>query len=122
MPLSYVLDEHLRGVLWKALQQHNAAGSNCVDVVRVGDSADLPLSTPDPDLLLWAERNGRVLVTRDWNTMATHLAAHLQSGHHSPGVLAIRPRTTVAELVFMLVLTAYLGDPSELQDQIKWVP
>jgi hypothetical protein len=47
MPLRYVLDEHLRGPLWRALQWHNSAGVYPVDVVRVGDLVDLPLSADD---------------------------------------------------------------------------
>ena len=100
MALTYVLDEQLRGPLWRALQQHNAGGVDVVDVVRVGDPPDLPLGTPDPDLLLWAEGTGRVLVTMDWNTMPGHLALHLQNGHHSPGIILLRPGHTLPQLVF----------------------
>jgi hypothetical protein len=35
--------------------------------------------------LLWAEREGRVLVTLDRHTMPGHLANHLRAGHNSPG-------------------------------------
>jgi len=69
-----------------------------VDVTRVGDPADLPLGTQDPDLLLWAEREQRVVVTMDRQTMLGHLAAHLQSGHHSPGVFLLRPRHSLPVL------------------------
>lgn len=122
MPLSYVLDENLRGPPWIALQQHNAGGLYPVDVVRVGDPPDLPLGTIDPDLLLWAEREGRVLVTVDWKTMPGHLAAHLQNGHHSPGVLIPRPGLSLSQLVFELVLLAYASDPDELRDQVRFIP
>jgi hypothetical protein len=43
MALRYVLDTHLRGPLWRAIQWHNSAGINPLDVVRVGDPSDLPL-------------------------------------------------------------------------------
>ena len=122
MPLRYVLDENLRGVLWNALQRHNAGGLNPVDVARVGDPPDLPLGTADPDLLLWAEREGRVVVTWDWSTMPGFLAAHLQSGHHSPGLVLLRSGFTLTQLVFELVLLAHASDPSELQDQQRFVP
>lgn len=64
MPLTYVLDEHFRGILWNALQRHNAGGHHVVDVVSVRDPVDLPLGTKDPDVLLWGEREGRVLVSQ----------------------------------------------------------
>ena len=69
MPLRYVLDEHMRGLLWSALQGHNRAGIDVIDVVRVGDPVDLPCGTKDPDLLLWAQREGRVVVTWDRGSM-----------------------------------------------------
>src|SRR5437016_3593762 len=102
MPLRYLLDEHLRGLLWKAVQQHNAGGANLLDVVRVGDPPDLPLGALDPAILEWAEREGRILVSRDENTMRTHLMAHLQAGHHSPGIFMIRRRSTLSQVVFHL--------------------
>src|SRR5947207_2747401 len=86
MVLRYVLDEHFRRRLWKALQKHNLAGIDPVDVVRVGDPPDIPLGVDDPSLLLWAEREQLVLVTRDENTMPIHLGNHLSAGRHSPGV------------------------------------
>jgi hypothetical protein len=122
MPLRYVLDEHLRGALWLALRRHNAVGAYPVDVVRVGDPADLPLGTADPDLLAWAEREQRIVVTRDWKTMPGHLANHLQAGHHSPGVCLLRPGHRLPDLVFALALAAYATDPAEWTDQVKFLP
>lgn len=74
MPLTYVLDEHLRRLLWRAIQHHNAAGQFAIDVVQVGDPVDLPLGSTDPAILLWAEKEDRVVVSRDYNTMPNHLA------------------------------------------------
>jgi hypothetical protein len=54
--LCFLLDEHLRGPLWLAILRHNSQGGLPIDVVRVGDSPDLPLGSTDLDILLWAER------------------------------------------------------------------
>jgi len=122
MPLRFVLDEHLRGILWKAIQQHNASGIDLIDVVCVGDLPDLPLGTKDPDILAWAEREGRVLVTRDWNTMPGHLAAHLAANRHSPGVFILTKGHSVPQLVFHLALAAYILDPAEVRDHYRPLP
>src|SRR5262245_65086760 len=98
MALCYLLDENLRGPLWRAIQQHNAAGMDVIDVLPVGEPSAPPLGTSDPDLLLWAESYNRVLVTLDVNIMPGHLAAHLQAGRRSPGVLLLRRRWTVASV------------------------
>lgn len=122
MPLRYVLDKHLRGPLGVALQQHNASGGIPVDVVRVGDPPDLPCGTPDPDILVWAQRVGRLVVSRDYKTMPGHLAAHLQAGRHSPGVCLLPPGRTLPQLVFGLALAAHASDPTEWLDQWKYLP
>jgi hypothetical protein len=42
MALAYLLNEHLRGLLWQAIEQHNQAGVDVINAVRVGDLPDLP--------------------------------------------------------------------------------
>src|SRR4051812_15846616 len=119
MALRFVLDEHLRGPLWRALPKHNAAGILVVDVERVGDPPGLPLASPDTEVLLWSARNDRLLLTRDWNTMPGFLADLLRQGFHSPGVLLLRDGFTLAEWVEHI---AHGGDPTEYQDQAQFVP
>jgi uncharacterized protein DUF5615 len=122
MALRYVLDEHLRGPLWRAIQWHNSSGAYPLDVVRVGDPADLPLGTGDPALLQWAEREQRILVTHDLDTMPTHLADHLAAGQHSPGVFMIRPHSTLPQILSFLRDAAYASEPEEWHDRIQFIP
>ena|SRR5438876_10047527 len=123
MPLLYLLDENLRGGgLWQAIQQHNLLGLYPIDAVRVGDPPDLPGGSPDTALLLWAERQGRIVVTRDWHTLPGHLAQHLQAGNHSPGVFLIRKHCTIPQILSYLVLAAYAADPAACQDRIEPIP
>jgi hypothetical protein len=122
MVLRYLLDEHLRGPLRRAVQWHNSRGSYPLDVVRVGDLADLQLGTGDPAILLWAEREERILVSHDRNTLARHLADHLEQGHHSPGIFIIRPYRSLPEIVSFLAEAAYASDPSEWRDRIVYIP
>ena len=49
MALAYLLDENLRGLLWQYIRRHNAQGVSPLDVLRVGDPADLPLGVGDPE-------------------------------------------------------------------------
>ena len=120
--LRYVLDENLRGVLWQAIQQHNNRGAFPIDIVRVGDPPDLPLGTVDPDILLWAERQGRIFVSLDKKTLPSHLAQHLQSGRHSPGIFLVIPSSTLTEIVDYLLYAAYAGDPLDYADGIRFFP
>src|SRR6516225_3753842 len=110
MALRYLFDEHLRGELWRAVGTHNAHAADALDVVRVGDPSDLPLSSSDPDILLWAERAGRVVVSRDRRTMIGDLLTHLAAGRGSPGLFVIRRRARLADVLSFLVEAARTGD------------
>jgi hypothetical protein len=90
--------------------------------VQVGEPSDLPLGSLDPVVLDWVERNNRVLVTLDKNTLPKHLAAHLSSGHHCPGIFIIRPTTRIAEIVDYLAVAAHASDVADWQDRICYVP
>jgi hypothetical protein len=120
--LRFVLDEHLRGRLWWAIDRHNLGGGLPIDAVRVGDPPDLPLGTPDPDILLWAERDGRIVITLDVHTMPAHLANHLATGHHSPGVFLVRQGASLAQIVSYLELAAHAGDPADYIDRVTYIP
>lgn len=122
MPLTFLLDEHLRGRLLKAIRSHNAAGRPYIDTVQVGDPPDLPRRTLDPAVLLWAERENRILVSRDRGTMPGHLADHLRAGHHSPGVILLLDTLSYGGIVAELALAAHAGFAADFADQIKYIP
>jgi hypothetical protein len=121
MSLRFVLDEHLRGPAWSAVCRHNATGESALDVVRVGDADGLPLGVDDAAILLWAEQEGRILVTRDQSTMKSHLERHLDAGHRSPGVFMIRPHGQLSAVIEFLILADQLSDPHEWQDAITYI-
>ncbi len=120
--LAFLLDENVPARILRALQRHNKRGVDPLDVLRVGEPGDLPLSSDDATILAWVEREKRLLVTEDKHTIPRHLDRHLQRGHHVPGVLMIRPGTNVPVLVEFLVLVAYASQPNEWQDRIAYIP
>ncbi len=122
MPLAFLLDEHLRGVLWRALQRHNAGGFELLDAIRVGDAPDLPLGILDPAILLWTEREGRILISRDALTLDGHLADHLQAGNYCPGIFMVRRRCLLAQVVAFLVEAAYRSDAAHWENRIEHIP
>lgn len=118
MSLAFVFDEHLRGPAWSAACRHNATTEPPLDAVRVGDADCVPLGTDDSEILFGAEREDRILVTRDQSTMQTHLDQHLYAGHHSPGVFMIRPHGQLSVVIEFLVLADQLSDSHEWRDAI----
>lgn len=122
MPLRFALDENQRGLLWRAVVRHNQASLYPLDVARVGDSPDLPLGSFDAEILLWCEREERILVSFDKTTMAGHLASHLQTGHHSPGIFMLRRGSHLPQVVTHLMLVAHASDAWEWVDRIEFIP
>ena len=100
------LDENCRGPLWRAIQSHNSRGVHVIDAVRVGDLPDLPLRCPDPTILVWAERAGRILLTYDEKTMPGYWLAHIRSGSHSPGSFIVRQTVPFLEIIEALAIVA----------------
>jgi hypothetical protein len=122
MAIRFVFDEHLRGPLWRAVLRHNVQGDLAIDAVRVGDPPDLPLAIDDAALLAWAEREGRILVTRDMHTLPVHLGAHLACGGRSPRVFMLRRGWSVRDVITFLSLVAHASEGHEWQDRIEYIP
>jgi predicted nuclease of predicted toxin-antitoxin system len=76
----------------------------------------------DLEVLAFAAREERILVTQDIRTMPRHFAAFLQRGHHSPGVILI-PQTTPTALAIDSLLLIWAGtEPAEWADRIVKIP
>jgi hypothetical protein len=119
--LRYIIDEDLRGLLWRFIIRYNSRGLDLIDVVRVGDSDDLPLGTLDPQILLWCEANGRILVSHDRSTTPVHLSAHLSAGHTSPGIFLVRD-VPLSDVVAFLAAAAHASEPAEWTNRYHYIP
>ncbi|QDV35038.1 hypothetical protein [Tautonia plasticadhaerens] len=122
MKIRFVLDENVRGPLWRAILRHNASGGLPIDATRVGEPPDLPLGCSDEILLEWCEREGRILVSLDQETLPVHLADRLAVGKNSPGIFLIRPNASLRGVLDALVLVAHAGDPVDSRDQVVSIP
>ena len=87
----------------------------------MGDETDLPLGTKDREMLAWAERENRIVVSADRKTMAGHLAAHLSAGRHSPGVFIVLPGAKAENVVWFLMAAAYASEPHEWRDRVEFI-
>jgi hypothetical protein len=122
MALTFLLDEQIRGYLPHAIRQHNGRVFPLIDALSVGDPPDLPRQSTDPEILLWAERENRILVTRDVRTMPRHFQSHLRAGHHSPGVILLGRRLLLKVVVDWLAIIAHAGEPADFLDQFVPIP
>lgn len=54
---------------------------------------------PDPEVLVLAAGQDRILVTHDFQTMPQHLGDFLQAGGSSPGVLLVPQSLRISEAI-----------------------
>ncbi|MGP0062401.1 MAG: hypothetical protein ACLQGP_02200 [Isosphaeraceae bacterium] len=87
----------------------------------MGEDPELPLGMGDPDLLLWAERQGFDLISNDARTMPGHFAEHLAAGHHSPGVFLIALPGSIPAILEALFYYADASDDDLWRDQIHFI-
>ena len=114
----FLLDENMDRAIQRQLQRLNSE----IDVRLVGDAEAPPPGTPDPDILMWIEYNGYILVTRNRKTMPRHFTEHLTAGRHVPGVFCIRKSVTMGELINILYLIWYASNPEEYRDRLVFIP
>ena len=122
MPIRFLFDENLPGRLRSAVERHNATGLALIEAVQVGLPPDLPLGSEDPEILIWAERESRILVSLDLSTLPLFLDDHLRAGRHSPGIFLIRHGATLRDIVDFLALAAHASEPWEWADRCQFIP
>ena len=123
MPIAFVLDENLRGKpFWHAIRHHNFGPGLRIDATRVGDPNDLPLGSLDSDILVWAERTNRIILTKDAATFPTELAAQLRCGRTSPGIFVIQPTATIAAILSWLEMVVVDDSPDQWRDRVVYIP
>jgi hypothetical protein len=114
----FLLDENLSPRLRPSLLRR----SPDLDVLRVGDEGAPPLGTPDPEVLLYAERERRLLITHNRASMPSHVADHLAAGRHHYGVMRIRPRASLRQIVEEMLVIAGASEAEEWMDRFDWIP
>ena len=91
-------------------------------VWAVGDEGTPQKRTLDPDILLWCDEHGFVLVTNNRTSMPPHLAEHLAQGRHVPGIFILNPNMSIGETIEELILIALASENDEYQDYITHLP
>lgn len=91
-----------------------------VDVTTVREAG--LLGNEDPDVLEWAAREGRVLLTHDIRTMKDFAYARVEAGERMPGVLEIPDLLPIGRAIEELLLVVELVEPEEIRDRALRLP
>jgi hypothetical protein len=115
-PLRFLVDEDfdndiLRGVLRRRPD---------VDIVR---AQDVGLSGhKDPDVLEWAAREGRIVLTHDVTTMTLHGIARVRDGHSMPGIFVVSQSLLIGNVIEDILLLADCSLEGEWEGQVRYLP
>jgi hypothetical protein len=91
-----------------------------VDVVRVQDVS--LAEAPDPQILEWAAREGRVLLTHDVSTMQAYAYERINVGLPLPGVFLVQQRSPIGQVIGDLALLAECSLEGEWEGRVCRIP
>lgn len=118
MSLKYLSDENVASVYQTQLRRREPY----LVIRAVGDPGCPPKGTLDPEILIWCEEHGFVLVTNNRTSMPTHLTDHIAEGRHIPGIFILNPSWSIGENLEELILIALASEENEYQDRIVHLP
>jgi hypothetical protein len=114
--LSLAADKCVHGAIVRGLRRRVPQ----IDLVTA-DEAGLA-KVPDPDLLEWAAKQNRVLITQDWNTMIGFALDRIAAGQAMPGLIVCGKGVTIGQAIDSLELAASCGVPEDFKDQVRFLP
>lgn len=76
----------------------------------------------DPELLRWAARENRILVTHDRKTMPGHVRAEIEAGHTIAGVFIVPQRLAIAWAINDLHMLVTCSTLDEWQNVVRHLP
>ena len=79
-------------------------------------------SAPDPEVLEWSARHGRVLLSHDVNTMLGFADERVRGGLHHAGVIKVPQSLAIGKAVDDLEYIAQVATPEDLRDQVLHLP
>lgn len=118
MTLNYLLDENVDPSYKTQLTRLSA---NLI-VWIVGEPNTPTKGTLDPEILLWCEEYGFVLVTNNRTSMPVHLDEHIAQNRHVPGIFILNPKLSMGQNIDELIFIAEAAFKNEYQDQIVHLP
>jgi hypothetical protein len=93
-----------------------------MDILVVGEPGAPIKGTLDPDLLLFAEAQGRALISGDRSSMTRHLADQFNASHHTAGLILLRGGFSIAHYAAEIHLIWFATTADEWLDRTDYIP
>jgi hypothetical protein len=114
--ISLLADENFHGAIVRGVWRREPD----LDIVRVQDVG--LMGSSDPEILEWAAQNGRILMTRDVETLTGYAYDRVRSGLPMPGVLEVRDRLPFRQAIEEILIFAQCSRADEWEGQVCYIP
>jgi hypothetical protein len=114
--LRLLMDENFSGPVTRGLRKRCPE----FDVARVQEVG--LMETPDPDILEWAARENRILVTHDAETIPDFAYDRVRQGLPMRGVFEVPDRMAVGKVIEDLVLLIECSREGEWENRVLFLP
>jgi hypothetical protein len=114
--LKFASDENLNGAITRGLQRRLPN----LDIVRLQDVGLKGYS--DPDVLVWAASENRILLTHDIRTLRQFAEGRIHANLKMPGVFEIAEHVSIRGAIEDLVLIATCSGENEWEGKILFLP
>ncbi len=114
--LSFLADEDLNNRIVRGLLRRQPD----LDVIRVQDT--LLQGAADAEVLEWASRNSRVVLTHDVSTMTKYTFERIRSGIATAGVIEVPQSLSVGQAIEDILLIAVACTPAEIKNRVEYLP
>lgn len=91
-----------------------------LDILRVQDVG--LMGKEDPEILEWAAKNERILLTHDVATITFFAYERVKAGLPMPGVFEVGRKVSIQTAIQDLLLLAECSIPGEWEGQIQYLP
>jgi predicted nuclease of predicted toxin-antitoxin system len=114
--LTLLSDENFNGAIVRGLflRQPN------LDLLRVQDVGLIEVA--DPEILDWAAKHERILLTHDRATMPDFAYARIVSGKQMPGLWVVNNRMPMRQAIDELLLLIDCSEPVEWKGVVLYLP
>lgn len=91
-----------------------------LNIVRTQDAG--LTGSVDAEVLEWAAREGRVLLTHDVTTMKRYVDERVAAGMPMPGVFEVNQRAVIGRTIEDILLLAECSLEGEWEGQVRFLP
>ena len=114
--LPFLADENFNNDILRGVLRRNPD----LDIVRV---QDVGLSgSPDPEILAWAAKEQRLVLTHDVSRMTRYAYERVEAGESMPGVFEVPRSARLGQVIEDLLLIAEMSGEEEWENQVRYLP